>query len=139
MPVIYSGLVATQRDYASKIIEAVPDAQKKTVSGELDQLLVVNQKQLLQRKEVRYRRIFSSLVITIYVSTNLLIGVIIWKAFLQDLELVRDLDGYKRLIDGNVVIALISGVVVQTAVSFGILTKYVYGATAAPDDPNVVK
>lgn len=87
----------------------------------------IAKKEIIKTKEAFYRRCFTGLVIAIYLTTNVLIGYVILKAFHLDIYYIKSSEiKIDRLIDGKVIIALITGVVIQTAASFGILTKYVY-------------
>jgi len=113
---------------ARNIISAADQAEKeKLLLSFKDVIETRSRKEILNEKDVLYRRWFTGLVIGIYVTTNVLIGYLVLRAFHIDINLYEhNLEKYSRLIDGKVVIALITGVVVQTATSFGILTKYVY-------------
>lgn len=113
---------------ARNIIEAETAEEKTEILSSFRNMIELKSRnEVLQEKEVLYRRLFTGLVIAIYVTTNVLIGFILIKLFYLDIAQYAT-ENYVRVVDGKVIIALITGVVVQTAASFGILTKYVYGA-----------
>jgi len=116
-------------DSIARNIISAPDAaeKEKLLSSFKEVIETRSRKEILNEKDVLYRRWFTGLVIGIYITTNILIGYLVLRAFHIDISLYEhNPEKYSRLIDGKVVIALITGVVVQTAASFGILTKYVY-------------
>lgn len=115
-------------DSAARQILAAETTEGKTAALDkiFEDVREQSRKELLAEKESVYRRRFTTLVIVIFLATNLLIGFVVLTAFSNDMSLYDPTTGYVRIIDAKVIIALITGVVVQTAASFGILTRYMY-------------
>lgn len=83
---------------------------------------------ILKDRREAYRSRFTWLIILLYIASTVIVFLLVINAYRFDLKMIEvNPDGYSRMIDSKVIIALISGVVVQTAASFAILTKYIYG------------
>ena len=87
---------------------------------------------VLDTLESKFKTIFSVSLMIVFFVLNVFIVWIIHKAFLQDLLYLNEPDKYfeyKRLVDQKVLIALIAGVLAETALAFGLLARYVFNTS----------
>lgn len=107
----------SNKDKKKELIEDIEKITKNVTTSEVH-----------EKVNKTFKIIFSILVSVIFLCLNIFVAIIIWKAFCFDIEALRDnyIEEYKRLIDQKVLIALITGIIVETAIAFRLLAKHVF-------------
>jgi hypothetical protein len=87
---------------------------------------VVENEAVKYAKEALVPKWYAWSLLGLFVSVNIGVAILVGAAFLLDAELLRAGKAISRLVTPEVVMALITGVTVQTAVAFLIVTKYFF-------------
>jgi hypothetical protein len=107
-----------------------PDSKKKEeIVGNIEKITKeITTNEVHEKVNKTFKIIFSILVSIIFLALNIFVAIIIWDSFCFDLEMLRNdsFNEYKRLIDQKVLIALITGIIVETAIAFRLLAKHVF-------------
>jgi hypothetical protein len=116
-------------DISRSILNANSTDEKIAKIHDFSNFVYIKTKEdILKDRKEAYRSRFTWLIILLYVASTVIVFLLVIDAYRFDLGMIEsNPNGYSRIIDAKVIIALISGVVVQTAASFAILTKYIYG------------
>jgi len=123
---------------AKRILDTQDVSQKIEVARELSEFInIKTTSEIKKQRDEQFRSNFTWFVIALYVVTTGCIFYLIYKAFFFDLDMIgQKSEKYTRLIDAKVVIALITGVVLQAGAAFAILAKFVYHLDGTkPDKP----
>lgn len=111
----------------------------KEIFGAIQPVIDENQKKVVEKKIEEYATykaysfaktfipsVYALISICLFMLANFCVWWIIYRAFITDIEFLKTSKEYKRLITPEVIMALISGITIQTATAFLIITKFFF-------------